>query len=161
MRYRPSGLRRFLLWLGSTHFGTWVILTLFTPLDRVLLRVSHGHFSTTSLILPSLVLISTGAKTGQSRSTPLVFIPDGERIVLIASNGGHARHPAWYHNLRANPQAQVIFGGRTRSFLAHEVKGIEREELWRQAVAAYPGYAIYQQRTQGRIIPIMVLEPAP
>ncbi|NTW02011.1 MAG: nitroreductase family deazaflavin-dependent oxidoreductase [Oscillochloris sp.] len=161
MRYRPSTLRRLLLWFGSTRFGTWVILSLCTPFDRVLFGLTRGRFSTTSLILPSLILISTGAKTGLPRSTPLVFIPDAERMILIASNGGQPRHPAWYHNLCANPEAQILFRGRTRRCLSYEAKGVEREELWHQAVAAYPGYAVYQRRTQGRVIPVMVLEPIP
>jgi F420H(2)-dependent quinone reductase len=161
MRYRATGLRRLLFWLGSTRFGAWVILNLFTPFDRVLLRLSRGRISTTSLVMPSLVLTTTGAKSGQPRATPLVFIPDGGRIILIASNGGLPRNPAWYYNLRANPRARVTFGGRTRDCLAHEARGVEREELWRHAVAAYPGYAVYQQRTQGRTIPVMVLESAP
>ncbi|NTV99725.1 MAG: nitroreductase family deazaflavin-dependent oxidoreductase [Oscillochloris sp.] len=159
MRYRISGIRQMLLWLASTRLGAWVVLHVFTPLDQVLLRVSRGRFSTTAVFLPSLMLISMGAKSGQPRATPLVYISDGEHIVLIASNGGMPRHPAWYHNLRANPLVRVIANRQSGNYRAYEAQGVEREDLWRHALEAYPGFAVYQSRTQGRIIPVMVLEP--
>ncbi|NNJ10337.1 nitroreductase family deazaflavin-dependent oxidoreductase [Chloroflexales bacterium ZM16-3] len=143
----------------ASPIGAWIILYLFTPIDRVLLRLSRGRLSTVAVVVPSLVLISTGAKSGLPRETPLVYLPDGVRIVLIASNGGQPHHPAWYHNLRANPEARVVVGGRTGSYRAHEAAGVEREELWRRAVALYHGYHTYQGRTGGRTIPVMVLEP--
>ena len=86
-------------------------------------------------------------------------IEDGERVVLIASNFGRAHHPAWYHNLRANPVATLSVRGRENTYIAREAAGIEREDYWRQAVELYAGYAAYQKRTGGRKIPIMVLTP--
>ena len=83
---------------------------------------------------------------------------DGPRVVLIASRGGHARHPAWYHNLRAHPRALVTVQGQTRSYVAREAEGDERADLWRRATAFYPGYAAYQARVSRRV-PLMVLDP--
>jgi deazaflavin-dependent oxidoreductase (nitroreductase family) len=159
MQRRDDWLSRASLSIISSRAGGWVILNLLTPLDRVLLRLSNGRISSVAMVMSSLVLISTGAKSGQPRETPLVYIPDGERIVLVASNAGLPHHPSWYHNLRANPQARVIADERTGNYRAREAAGVEREELWQRAVSIYPGYAAYQSRTGGRTIPVMVLEP--
>lgn len=152
-----TGFRRFMMRVGATRFGAWVILSIFTPLDRILLRISRGRIATTAFFMPSLVLTTTGAKSGQTRQTPLAYISDGDRIVLIASNGGQTRNPAWYYNLRTHPHAKVTLAGRSEQVIAYEAKGIEREELWQHAVATYPGYATYQKRAGERIIPMMVL----
>jgi deazaflavin-dependent oxidoreductase (nitroreductase family) len=88
-----------------------------------------------------------------------VGIEDGERIVLIGSNFGRARHPAWYYNLRANPEATLSVRGQTDRYIAREATEAEREHYWHQAVALYAGYAAYEKRTGGRTIPIMVLTP--
>jgi F420H(2)-dependent quinone reductase len=157
---RPARLRHAIMSFFAAPFGTWIILHVFTPIDRVLLRLSRGRLSIVAVLVPSLVLISTGAKSGLLRETPLVYLPDGDRIVLIASNGGQPRHPAWYHNLRANPEARVLVGGREGRYWAREAAGVERDELWLRAVALYPGYHTYQGRSGGRSIPVMVLEPA-
>jgi deazaflavin-dependent oxidoreductase (nitroreductase family) len=90
---------------------------------------------------------------------PLVGIPDGERLVLIASNFGQAHHPAWYHNLKKNPQATVTIGTHTGDYAAHEAQGAEYARLWQKAVSLYSGYAAYKERTGGRAIPIIVLTP--
>lgn len=159
MSHQTSGPERAIMGFFSSRFGTWIILNLFTPLDRVLLRISRGRVSTTSMVMPSLILFTTGAKSGLPRETPLIYLPDGKRIVLIASNGGQPQHPGWYHNLRANPQARVLRGGREGSYHARETVGIEREALWQRAVALYSGYGVYQGRSDGRQIPVLVLEP--
>jgi deazaflavin-dependent oxidoreductase (nitroreductase family) len=107
-----------------------------------------------------VVTLSTiGAKSGQLRTVPLIGISDGDKVVLIASNWGRKRHPAWYHNLRANPEATLSIQGRTGTYIAHETTGGEREEYWRRAVDLYAGYAAYQRRAGGRRIPVMVLTP--
>ena len=80
-------------------------------------------------------------------------------MVLIASNFGRAHHPGWYHNLRANPQATLATGGQSRTYVAREATGPEREVYWRKAVDLNPGYAAYEARTGGREIPVIVLMP--
>jgi deazaflavin-dependent oxidoreductase (nitroreductase family) len=109
--------------------------------------------------LPVVTLTAVGARSGRLRTLPLVGIPDGEKVVLIASNFGRPHHPAWYHNLRANPEARLTGHGRAGTYIASEVTGPDRERYWNQAVDLYVGYAVYERRTGGREIPVMVLTP--
>ena len=146
--------------IAGTRFGAWLILNGFTPLDRWLLKRSRGRLSLTGRVVPTLLLTTIGAKSGQPRTVPLVFLRDEKRLVLIASNGGQLKHPAWYHNLRKNPAVLAAYDGRELRYLAREVSGAERERLWQQAVAFYAGYHSYSQRV-AREIPVIVLDPAP
>jgi deazaflavin-dependent oxidoreductase (nitroreductase family) len=129
--------------------------------DRPMLRLSNGRFSPAGFFtgLPITLLTTTGAKSGQPRTIPIVAIPYQDEIVLIASNWGGFHHPAWYYNLRAHPQAVLLRDGRQATYLARFAGAGERERYWQAAVAIYPGYAAYQRRTAGRQIPIMVLTP--
>lgn len=112
---------------------------------------------------PVLLLTTTGRKSGQSRTVPVMYAP-GEEAVLVASNGGSPSHPAWYLNLLADPRASIEVEGEKREVLARTVTGEEREPLWRRAVEIYPAYADYQRRTE-RELPVVVLAlphpPAP
>lgn len=130
-------------------------------IDRPFLRYSKGRISLSGILtgLPVLTITTTGAKSGQPRTIPLLSIPDGDDFILIASNFGQSHHPAWYHNLRAHPEATVLIDGRNTAYAAHETSGDERERCWRRAVDLYPGYAAYATRTNGRRIPVMVLRP--
>lgn len=144
--------------LASSRAGTWLYLHVFPPIDRVLLRVSRGHLSL-SLGQPILLLTTRGATTGKRRATPLMYVTDDDRIIVVGSNGGRPYHPAWYHNLRAHPEADVIAPGRSGRYRARQATGEERERLWQKALDVYPGYAIYQERAGDRQIPVMVLTP--
>jgi deazaflavin-dependent oxidoreductase (nitroreductase family) len=107
---------------------------------------------------PVLLLDHVGAKSGIRRTTPLAYIEDGDDVVLVASKGGHPRNPAWFHNLRANPDTTVQIGSERRAVHARVADPDERARLWPKAVAAYAGYRGYQERTQ-RQIPLVILEP--
>jgi deazaflavin-dependent oxidoreductase (nitroreductase family) len=107
---------------------------------------------------PMLLLDHVGAKSGTRRTTPLVYVSDGNHVVLVASKGGHPTHPAWFHNLRANPDATIQVGSERRAVRARVADSKERTRLWPKAVARYSGYGGYQQRTQ-REIPLVILEP--
>jgi len=107
---------------------------------------------------PMLLLDHVGARSGVKRTTPLVYVEDGPNLVIVASKGGHSRHPAWYHNLRANPDTTVQVGSRRRAVRARVATEQERPRLWPMAVATYGGYSGYQERTS-REIPLVVLEP--
>jgi deazaflavin-dependent oxidoreductase (nitroreductase family) len=109
---------------------------------------------------PMLLLDHVGARSGVKRTTPLVYVKDGPDLVLVASKGGHPKHPAWYHNLRASPDTTVQIGSEHRPVHARVATPQERERLWPKAVATYSGYDGYQQRTE-REIPLVVLEPRP
>ncbi len=149
---------RLVMKLASTRPGAFFFVKVSPPIDRFLLRLSNGRLSLGGSA-PILLLTTTGARSGEPRSTPLLYLRDGERYVLIASKGGSPKHPAWYHNLRAKPEATLLVGGREVRCSAREAEGEERERLWRQAVDYNPGYDVYQGRA-GRRIPVMVLTPA-
>jgi F420H(2)-dependent quinone reductase len=108
---------------------------------------------------PSMLLLDhTGAKSGKRRTSPLLYVRDGDNVVIVASKGGHPRHPAWFHNLQANPDTTVQVGSRRRPVHARLATAAERDRLWSKAVASYGGYREYQARTD-REIPLVVLEP--
>ena len=108
--------------------------------------------------LPVIIVTNTGHKTGAVRKTPLMRVRDGARYVLVGSQGGLPKDPAWVHNIRANPQVELRDGSVVRPMRVHEVKDpSERARLWDLAVAAYPPYAEYQTKTT-RQIPVFVAE---
>lgn len=109
--------------------------------------------------LPTVRLTTTGATTGLERTVPVMGIPDGEKWVLIASNWGGDSHPAWYHNLCANPEVAVTYKDRTERYLAHDAAGETRERYWKRATDLYAGFEPYDRRAGDREIPIVVLEP--
>ena len=109
--------------------------------------------------VPVLLLTTTGRKSGQPRTSPLLFTQAGDDgYMVIASKGGAAKHPLWYLNLQANPLAEVTVGRQTRQMRARDAEGEERERLWRALADLYPGYDKYAQKTSRRI-PVVVLEP--
>jgi F420H(2)-dependent quinone reductase len=108
---------------------------------------------------PVLLLTTTGRKSGEARVAPLIYVRDGERLVVVASKGGMDHHPLWYKNLLANPNVVVQVGRDVRRMRARVADAAERTVLWPRAVAVYRDYADYQARTQ-RIIPLVILDPA-
>ena len=108
---------------------------------------------------PMLLLDHVGARTGRRRTVPLVYMPDGEAFVVVASKGGHPAHPGWLHNLRAHPQTEVQVGPRRLAVRAREANAEERRRLWRRAVEYNPQWGAYQRRTS-REIPLVILDPA-
>jgi deazaflavin-dependent oxidoreductase (nitroreductase family) len=107
---------------------------------------------------PMLLLDHVGAKSGTARTTPLSYLIDGDDVVIVASKGGDPKHPSWYHNLLANPDATIQIGPERRAVRARTATPEERERLWPEVVAMYEGYAGYQRRTE-REIPLVILEP--
>ena len=107
---------------------------------------------------PILLLNTVGRKTGRKRTSPLLYVMDGEDFVIIASKGGAPAHPAWYLNLKANPDATVEVGDREVRVRAEEVDSEEKVRLWQKMVEMYPTYDDYQRKTE-REIPLLVLRP--
>jgi deazaflavin-dependent oxidoreductase (nitroreductase family) len=105
-----------------------------------------------------LLLEHVGAKTGTHRTSPLQYVEDGANVVVIASKGGFHKHPAWFHNLMANPDTTVQIGDEHRRVHAREARPEERERLWAKAVSIYRPYEDYKARAE-REIPLVVLEP--
>ena len=106
---------------------------------------------------PMLLLDHVGAKSGVKRTSPLLYIPDGDDLVIVASKGGYPKNPAWFHNLRANPDTTVQVGSERRAVRARVASAEERRRLWPKVLDAYSGYGEYQERT-GREIPLVILE---
>ena len=107
---------------------------------------------------PVLLLTSTGAKSGERRTTPVVYQPDGDRMVVFASKAGAPENPAWFHNLRANPSATVEVGSDTVEVQAVVTEGDERERLFSKQKELMPQFADYEQKTT-RQIPVVALQP--
>lgn len=148
--------------MAATRGVSWVLLRLLPPIDRAIFRWSGNRFTLVGLLagLPTLLLVSTGAKSGQVRTTPLVGIPHGDGYILIGSNFGQTHHPAWVYNLRAHPNASLTRNGVTREYIAREVRGGEREACWQKAVNYYAGYEAYKSRA-GREIAVFMFELKP
>jgi F420H(2)-dependent quinone reductase len=106
-----------------------------------------------------LLLDHVGARSGAKRTSPLLYMPDGDNVFVVASKGGFPKHPAWYHNLLANPDTTVQIGSENRAVHARVATPEERKRLWPIAVKTYHGYADYQARSGGREIPVVILEP--
>jgi deazaflavin-dependent oxidoreductase (nitroreductase family) len=156
---RANRLKRALVPIVSSRAGSWYFLNVANPIDRRLIPATRGWLSLAPG-MPLLVMENRGAKSGALRRTPLLYARDGDDIVLIASNGGNPRHPAWFHNVRANPDVRVFLRGRTGHYRARIVEGAERERLWRIATELNPGYDIYKGRASNRQIPVVALSPA-
>jgi deazaflavin-dependent oxidoreductase (nitroreductase family) len=135
-------------------------LNVANKVDPYLMRASGGRLKMPSGA-PTVLLTHTGAKSGRERTTPLLYFTDNGSVVLIASQTGKAKHPAWFHNITANPDVELWSGGRGGTYRARQAEGEERDRLWRQATQLYPGYDEYQRRADaaGRRIPVVVCEP--
>jgi F420H(2)-dependent quinone reductase len=129
-----------------------------TGTHAAIYRASGGKVAGRMFNSPVLLLITTGRKTGKERTTPLLYLEDGENLVVVGSVGGAPKHPDWYWNLKANPEARVQIQDRTLRVRAEEAKDEEKRRLWRRVVEMYPPYEDYQRRTE-REIPVFVLRP--
>jgi deazaflavin-dependent oxidoreductase (nitroreductase family) len=129
-------------------------------IHRGLLAISCGRLGWRAIGMPVLELTTTGRKSGQRRSVMLTSpVQQGDAIVIVASRGGDDRHPAWFLNLRDNPDVEVAFAGKPKqSMRARIATPEERAALWPQVTARYRGYGNYQTRTD-REIPLVLLEP--
>jgi deazaflavin-dependent oxidoreductase (nitroreductase family) len=121
-------------------------------------EASGGRWGGRLMGLPMVLLHLVGRKTGKPRRTPLLYMKDGEDLVIVASYYGSANHPAWYHNLMANTECDIRIGRRRCRARVHTATPEEREKLWPRLVDFYPDYAAYQSRT-GRQIPVVILSP--
>ena len=126
--------------------------------DRWLGRLTRGRVVALGMA-PSLMLTTTGRRSGLPRSNPLLYVRDGDDLIVIASNFGGANDPAWAWNLRADPHARVTLGGREVPVTACETDGPDRERLWRLIVDQWPGYAAYRTRASHRRLRIFRLTP--
>jgi deazaflavin-dependent oxidoreductase (nitroreductase family) len=137
---------------------SWPVLNRLTAGHIRLYRATGGRLGHRVPGLPPMRLLDhVGAKSGTKRTVPLLYITDGDDVVIVASKGGHPKHPAWFHNLRANPDTTIQIGPEIRAVRARVADPDEHARLWPKAVAAYSDYRRYQQRTN-REIPMVILQ---
>ena len=138
----------------------WKVFATSTQGHVAIFRLSGGRIGGKMVGGPILLLHHTGAKSGKERVSPLLYLPDGERMVIVASKGGYTKNPGWFHNLIANPDTHVELP-RQGKVAVHARKAApnERRELWPRVVGLYKGYAAYQRSTS-REIPLVVLDRA-
>lgn len=129
-----------------------------TKLHSFVYRATGGRVGGRIVGGPVLLLTTTGRKSGKKRTVPLLYLEDGENLVLVASNGGAPVHPTWWLNLRANPEATVEVGREKLRVRAEEASPREKERLWPKLVEMYGGYETYRRRTD-REIPVVLLKP--
>ena len=129
-----------------------------TRLHSFVYRATNGRIGGYLAGGPVLLLTTTGRKSGEERTVPLLYIRDGENFVAVGSNGGTATHPAWWLNLKASPEAVAEFGDRRLCVRAEEAGAEDKERLWPRLVAMYGGYESYRRRTD-REIPVVLLHP--
>jgi len=132
-------------------------LKAFTRLNVWVYRASRGRLMNTIGGDPICLVTMTGARTGLRRTLPLMYVPHGDGILLVASQGGMPRHPLWYHNLVAHPDIEVQEGGKRRALRARLASPEEKTQLWPLCVDRYAPYGDYQRRTS-REIPVFICE---
>ena len=150
--------------IGSTGWGARLFSFLLHHLDDLVFKLTVGRTTLTSFLggLTIVMVTSTGAKSGLPRTIPLIAIPHPDHentICLIASNWGQQKYPAWYYNLKANPQATIEYQGAMYTCRVYEADGDEYQKIWDEATKFYIGYTQYRKCVVERHIPIMVLTP--
>jgi deazaflavin-dependent oxidoreductase (nitroreductase family) len=137
----------------------WKLVNAYARLNVAVFRASKGRFLARMEKAPVLLLHHVGRKSGKPRVTPVLYMPDGDRLVIVASKGGIDKNPAWFHNLVAAPETEVeLERGENRSVRARRATEAERDAYWPRLVEMYSRYADYQRATD-RVIPVIVLEP--
>jgi deazaflavin-dependent oxidoreductase (nitroreductase family) len=142
--------------MASPVFNTFMKIA--TRINIALYRLSKGTFANRIGTLPILLLTTTGNKSGKVRITPVVYVKDGEDYTIAGSVGGMDWNPAWYHNLKGNPQAKIEVGDKAMNVKAIFTEGEERTRLYEQFKAAGDNFVQYEQRTD-RVIPVIRLRP--
>ncbi|WP_076473705.1 nitroreductase/quinone reductase family protein [Micromonospora avicenniae] len=132
---------------------------LLVPADRAVGRLTRGRVVALGLV-PSLILTTTGRRSGKPRSNPLLYVPDGDAYVVVGSNWGRTHQPGWSMNLLADPAAEVAVKGRRIPVRAEPATGAERDRLWQLLVTEWPAYQTYERRAGGREIRVFRLVPA-
>ncbi len=141
--------------------GSWLFARVAPDIDRPVHRLTRGRHTLGSLItgLPVVMLTTTGAKSGEPRTVPVLGMPTSDGLAVIASNWGQQRHPGWYHNLRANPEAEIVVDRSRRRVRAVEADDEQRARIWQESLRVYPGFGQYERRASHRRIHVFVLEP--
>ncbi|MDL5155599.1 nitroreductase family deazaflavin-dependent oxidoreductase [Actinomycetospora termitidis] len=139
----------------------WLSARVLHRIDGVVVRATNGRSTFSGWVsgLPVVLLTTTGARTGLARTTPVLGIPDGAALIVLAANFGKTTHPAWYHNVRATPEVDVAVDGRSRRYHAVELTGDDRDHWFARAVELNPGWLRYRTWAGERAIPVVQLTP--
>lgn len=160
----PNAVQRAVWKVTSSKPGAWIFAHTSHHIDRFFLKVSGGRWTAARLLagIPVITLVTTGARSGQRRSTPLLGVPMGDDLAIIGTRFGQHGTPGWYFNLRKQPTAEVACNGRTVAVEAREAEadGTEWQAAWDRARQMYSGYEAYARRITDRQIHIMVLSAA-
>src|ERR1700683_128892 len=156
----PSRFKRALTAFALTKTGTWYSSELGALIDPWLVRVTRGRVDSALGQIPIAVVTVRGARSGVERKVPLLYFNDGDDVILIASSYGKAKFPAWYYNIKANPDVRLESMGRSGYYVAREADEEDADRLFELAKKVYSGYSEYKRRTEGiRSIPVMRLSP--
>lgn len=152
-----ESLNRIGISASSSRWGGVFYHVVCRRIDTLLIPLTQGRLS---MGPPgqTVLITTTGAKSGRPRKASLAFLWQGDDMVIVASKGGAPRHPAWYHNLKADPQVRVETRGGREERVAREATGSERDALFARMASSFPNFAAYQARATERTIPVMVLE---
>jgi len=146
-------------WTPTQERVATLVIRAMTALNIWIYRLTGGRLGGTFLRgAPVCLVTATGKRSGTPRTVALLYLADGDDVVLVASKGGMSHNPAWYHNMMANPDVDVEIGAGRRPMRARRATASERETLWPRLVAMYRDYADYQRRTT-RTIPVVILSP--
>jgi deazaflavin-dependent oxidoreductase (nitroreductase family) len=158
---RPEPLRRLVDKAAEIIPMSWIPPRALPRVDRAFFRISRGRTTLSAWIsgLPIIMLTTTGARSGQPHTLPVLALPDGDRLVVIASNFGRPSHPGWYYNLRAHPSVMITWKGSSIEMRARELVGDERQRYVDLGLQAYPWWEPYHRRAAPRLIPVIMLEP--
>lgn len=158
---QANALQKVLRRFAASGPGSWLFARIMHRIDGPVHRLTRGRHTFASLVsgIPVIMLTTTGAKSGQPRTVPVLGIPAQDDLAIIASNFGQQSHPAWYHNLRAHPEAKIVVDGTPRRVRAVEAEGPRRADIWQAGLRLYPGFAQYESRASHRRIHVFVLEP--
>ncbi len=153
-------LLRGALRIASTRMGGVFFTTVQPPIDRFLLKLTHGRFSIAGIAIPTLLLTTRGRKTGQPRTAPLLYLPseDDATFYVIGSRGGRKAHAGWYYNILADPEVTITVGGKRLSYRASVLEEPERTRVWQHFVTFNRHFNRYQARIS-RQIPVIRLQP--
>ena len=160
MKIKPNALQKLLHRFLMIRWVTAFFAPRIHRVDKAFIELTKGKHALAEILGWPIVEITTlGAKSNQPRTMPLIGVIDHERIAIVASSFGREHNPGWYYNLKAHPECEVLFKGRTEKYVARETVGDEYEKYWQMAVSYYKGYEKYKERAAHRHIPVMLLEP--
>jgi deazaflavin-dependent oxidoreductase (nitroreductase family) len=158
---RANAVQKAVRRVAASGPGAWLFARVLHRIDAPVYRLTRGRHTFASLLsgIPVVLLTTTGARSGQPRTVPVLGFGTADGFAVIASNFGQRPHPGWYHNLRANPVGSVTVDGRSRRVRAVEAEGDRRRRIWQEGLRIYPGWSQYERRAPTRRIAVFVLEP--